>query len=131
MPKDVREGSLMDQPGWLFLSVAEGVELALPSASVHRIVDRASPEFEAYKAEAVDLRAFLRIEPALSLPQVVVALRSGAAWLAGDAALQGRHESFAYLGIRPECLSSDPPWCRGVLQAPGHWAYVVEEGAIA
>lgn len=117
--------------GWLFLSVAKGVELALASASVHRVVDRGNPDFEGFRAEAVDLAAFLGVEPDRTLPQVIVVLQSGAAWLAGDASLQRERESLAYLSLRPEYLKMAPPWCRGVLRDTRHWAYVVEEGAIA
>ncbi len=121
----------MDKLGWLFVSVAEEVELALPSASVHRVLDRGNPDFEGFKAEAVDLAALLGVEPDRSLPQVIVVLRSGAAWLAGDASLQRQSEPLAYLSLRPQYLQRTPPWCRGVLYDPKHWAYVVEEGAIA
>jgi hypothetical protein len=125
------KGRFMNKLGWLFLSVAEGVELALASSSVHRVVDRGNPDFEGFKAEAVDLAAFLEVEPDRTLPQVIVVLRSGAAWLVGDASLQRERESLAYLSLRPEYLASAPPWCRGVLRDPTHWAYVVEEGAVA
>jgi|WetSurMetagenome_2_1015567.scaffolds.fasta_scaffold28940_2 hypothetical protein len=121
----------MNKLGWLFLSVSEGVELALPSTSVHRVVDRGNPDFEGFKVEAVDMAAFLGAEPDPSLPQVIVVLRSGAAWLVGDASLQNERESLAYLRLRPDYLRITPPWCRGVLRDARHWAYVVEEGAIA
>ncbi len=125
------KGRTMNQPGWLFLSVSEGVELALPSTSVHRVVDRASQEFGGYRAEAVDLAAFLGVRSDPSLPMVIVVLQSGAAWLAGDAALQQEREALTYLSVRPEYLRSAPAWCRGVLRDSRHWAYVVEEAAIA
>lgn len=121
----------MNKLGWLFLSVAEGVEVALPSTSVYRVVDRGHPDFEGFRTEAVDLASFLAVEPDRSLPQVIVVLQTGAAWLVGDASLQGERESLSYLSLRPEYLKIAPPWCRGVLRDLRHWAYVVEEGAIA
>ena len=121
----------MPKAGWLFLSVGQGVELAISSSSVHRVLHGGSPEFGAYAAEAVNLAEYLGVESDPGLPSVIVVLQSGAAWLAGDASLQRESEAVRYLSLRAGLLRRSPPWCRGIIEGGTRWAYVVEEAAIA
>ena len=118
-------------PAWLFLFVGSSVEIAIPHASVYRILHRGAPEFAAHRAEALDLTGFLDVAGDPSVPEVVVLLTSGKVWLAGDAALQRPGEEVSYLALRPELFAGDRPWCRGVLVGKGRWAFVVEESAVA
>src|SRR5512140_3360666 len=102
MPNAVGREAAMTNPGWLFLPVGAGVELALASASVHRVLHSGSPDFAGYSHEAVDLAAFLGLPQDPALPQVVVVLNTGAAWRVGDAALQREGETLRFLALSPE-----------------------------
>jgi hypothetical protein len=118
-------------PAWIFFLVGAGEEVAVPHSSVHRILHRGDPDFCAQAAEALDLNDFLGLSGDPSYPGVVVLLASGQSWLAGDAAIQRPGEKVSYLALRPELFASARPWCRGVLTGKGHWAFVVEESAVA
>ncbi len=115
---------------WLFLSVGPGLEVALSQGAVHRLVHRDDPEFEALLPESLDLAAALGSAPDPSLPGILVRLASGATWLAGDAALQRSAEALRYIALSPDLFAQQPPWCRGILEGEGRWAYVVDEEAL-
>jgi hypothetical protein len=115
----------------VFLLVGAGEEVAVPQTAVHRILHRGAPEFSTHAAEALDLNDFLGVCGDPSFPGVVVLLASGQIWLAGNAAIQRPGETVSYLALRPELFAGARPWCRGVLTGHGHWAFVVEESAVA
>lgn len=118
-------------PAWLFLLVANGVEIAVPYTAVYRLLHRNDPDFRRHAEGAIDLAAFLGTGKDASLPGVVALLASGQVWLVGDVLMQGPLESVSYLTLRPELFAVSKPWCRGVLVGEDRWAFVVEESAVA
>jgi len=111
-------------PAWLFLLVANGVELALPNAAVYRLLHREDPEFQRHLAEALDLAAFLGADEDSSLPGVVRSWRPVrlGSWGCTNA---GTSERVSYLTLRPELFAASRPWCRGswwvVTVGPSWW----------
>lgn len=118
-------------PAWLFLLVANGVEIAVPNSAVYRLLHRDDPDFQSHLEGSLDLAAFLGTDKDSNLPGVVVLLASGQVWLVGDARMQGPQERVSYLTLRPELFADSRPWCRGVLVGEDRWAFVVEESAVA
>ncbi len=115
---------------WLFLSVGPGLEVALPQGAVHRLVHRDDPEFKSLLPESLDLAAALGSAPDPTLPGILVRLASGAIWRAGDATLHRSDEALRYIALSPDLFALQPPWCRGILEGGGRWAYVVDEEAL-
>jgi len=118
-------------PAWLYLLVADGVEAAVPYASVYRLLHCEDPDFQINLSGAVDLASCLGTEKDPSLPGVVVVLASGSVLLVGDVLMQKPSEKVSYMALRPELFAVPEPWCRGVLAGEGRWAFVLEESAIA
>lgn len=116
---------------WVFLDLGDGLQVAVPHTSLHRLLHRDDPDFDLYARQAVDLARLLGqiLDPAL--PGVIAVLAGGTALLVGDATLQRPGDRLAYLSLDPELLAQSPPWCRGVLRGDGRWAFVLEEGAVA
>ena len=115
---------------WLLMRVSRGLEAAVELSSVHRVLDRRSPDYAAHAAQALALDRFLGEPPGRSLPGVIVVLASGSTLYAGDADLGPTSRSLSFHPVPPDLFAESPPWCRGVLLGEGHWAYVLDPGVL-
>lgn len=101
--------------GWVFLKVNEDVRVAIPIASVYRVLHRSDEDYAAHASEASDLARELNVARDVSLPGVLVLLSNGRCWYAGDVMLGESVQPLRYESISPGLLESSPAWCRGVL----------------
>ena len=114
--------------GWVFLRVNELFEVAVPQSLIYRVLHRRNADYPAFAHSAQALHRRLGLEPDPTQPGVLVVLRSGACWYAGDASYGGDAPTLAYCAVPPDLFGGSTPWCRGILHGPGRQAYVVSEG---
>ena len=115
---------------WLYLKVAPECEVALPFEAVERVVHRADPDYGELSPQAWSLAAALGVTPDHKLPGVLVLLKGGACWHAGEALFRGEGEKARFMAVAPCLLDSQPPWCTGVFEFGGRWAFVADPGAL-
>ena len=115
---------------WLHLKVAPGWDVAFSMDMVERLVHHASPEYAALSRQAFSLSAVLGVHPDPQMPGVLALLRDGSCWHAGEVVLGRRGEEGRFLPVPPYLLERQPPWCQGVLEWEGGWAFVAESQAL-
>lgn len=113
-----------------YLKVARECEIALPLEAVERVVHRANPDYGELSPQAWSLAAALGVTPDQKLPGVLVLLRGGACWHAGEALFGEEGENVKFMAVPPCLLDRQPPWCTGVLEFGGRWAFVADPGAL-
>ncbi len=123
----------MDE-GWILLKVTRDVEVAVRQASVHRVLDRHSPDYAAHASVAKALHAVLGLPADRSQPGVIVLMSDGACWYAGDAAFAGERTHLRFVPVAGDLFATSPPWCRGLLLGEDTLAFAADspslEGAL-
>ena len=115
---------------WLNLKVAPECEVALPLEAVERVVHRADPDYGELSPQAWSLAAALGVTPDQKLPGVLVLLKGGACWHAGEALFRAEGEKARFMAVAPCLLDSKHPWCTGVFEFENRWAFVANPGAL-
>lgn len=115
---------------WVFLKVNGDVEVAVPQSDIHRILHRGDGDYHLFAPSAVALHRLLGQPGDSALPGLVVVLKDGASWYAGDADLMGAHEAVTYLAVPGDLLKAARPWCRGILWGDQRRAYVLDAASL-
>jgi hypothetical protein len=115
---------------WLHLKVVRGWDVALPLEVVERIVHRADPEYAELSFQAWPLSAALGVHPDPELQGILVLLRDGTCWHAGEASFWDDGKEARFMAIPPCLFERQPPWCKGVLAWEDGWAFVADPAAL-